>query len=80
MPGSRFAFSLFHLGQRRDGVDPSSPEQTGRRQIGHRQWGWSYVVAFQRKRTPALGTKTPFPGFIEPTLATPVDRMPSGDR
>jgi bifunctional non-homologous end joining protein LigD len=35
-----------------------------------------------RARTPAttLGTKATFPGFIEPALATIIERPPSGDR
>jgi bifunctional non-homologous end joining protein LigD len=37
-------------------------------------------MAFQRKRPAAIGTKAPFPGFIEPALATSVDKTPSGDR
>jgi bifunctional non-homologous end joining protein LigD len=37
-------------------------------------------VAFQRKKPAAIGTKAPFPGFIEPALATLVDKAPSGDR
>ena len=37
-------------------------------------------MAFQRKKTPAIGVKAPFPGFIEPVLATAIDRLPSGDR
>jgi bifunctional non-homologous end joining protein LigD len=38
------------------------------------------TMAFQRKRPAAIGTKAPFPGFIEPALATSVDKTPSGDR
>lgn len=37
-------------------------------------------MAFQRKKTEALGIKAPLPGFIEPALASPIDRVPSGDR
>jgi hypothetical protein len=37
-------------------------------------------VAFQRKKAAAIGVKAPFPGFIEPALATSIDKMPSGDR
>jgi bifunctional non-homologous end joining protein LigD len=37
-------------------------------------------VAFQRKRPAAIGTKAPFPGFIEPALATSIEKVPSGDR
>jgi bifunctional non-homologous end joining protein LigD len=37
-------------------------------------------VPFQRKKPAAIGAKAPFPGFIEPALATSIDRTPSGSR
>jgi bifunctional non-homologous end joining protein LigD len=38
-------------------------------------------VAFQRKKAAAIGVKAPFPGFVEPALATSSDKVvPSGDR
>jgi bifunctional non-homologous end joining protein LigD len=37
-------------------------------------------VAFQRKKPAAIGIKAPYPGFIEPALATSIDKMPSGER
>jgi bifunctional non-homologous end joining protein LigD len=37
-------------------------------------------VAFQRKKPAAIGTKAPFPGFVEPELATSIGKAPSGDR
>jgi bifunctional non-homologous end joining protein LigD len=37
-------------------------------------------VAFQRKNPAAIGVKAPYPGFIEPELATPADKVPSGER
>ena len=37
-------------------------------------------MAFQRKKPAAIGVKEPYPGFIEPELATSVDRVPSGAR
>ena len=37
-------------------------------------------MAFQRKKPAAIGVKAPYPGFIEPELATSVDRVPSGAR
>jgi bifunctional non-homologous end joining protein LigD len=37
-------------------------------------------VAFQRRKPAAIGVKAPFPGFIEPALATSVDKVPSGAR
>lgn len=37
-------------------------------------------MAFQRKKPAAIGVKAPYPGFIEPELATSVDKGPSGER
>jgi bifunctional non-homologous end joining protein LigD len=37
-------------------------------------------VAFQRQKTAAIGVKAHLPGFIEPTLATSIEKVPSGDR
>jgi bifunctional non-homologous end joining protein LigD len=38
-------------------------------------------VASQRKpKSGAIGTKAPFPGFIEPALATSIEKVPSGER
>src|ERR1700742_2049475 len=37
-------------------------------------------MAFQRKKPAAIGTKAPFPGFIEPALATSIEKTPSGSR
>jgi bifunctional non-homologous end joining protein LigD len=37
-------------------------------------------MAFQRKKPAASGIKAPYPGFIEPELATSIDRVPSGER
>jgi bifunctional non-homologous end joining protein LigD len=37
-------------------------------------------VAFQRKKPVAIGTKAPIPDFIEPALATSIDKVPSGER
>src|SRR3984885_6725281 len=37
-------------------------------------------MAFQRKKPAALGIKAPYPGFIEPALATSIDKVPSGER
>jgi bifunctional non-homologous end joining protein LigD len=41
---------------------------------------WSCGVVFQRKKPAAIGAKAPFPGFIEPALATSVERVPGGER
>src|SRR5437588_9831725 len=37
-------------------------------------------MAFQRRKPAAIGVKAPYPGFIEPALATSVDAVPKGDR
>ena len=37
-------------------------------------------MAFQRKKPAAIGIKAPFPGFIEPALATSIEKVPSGER
>jgi bifunctional non-homologous end joining protein LigD len=37
-------------------------------------------VAFQRKKPAAIGVKAPFLGFVEPALATSIDKVPSGER
>src|SRR6188472_2596369 len=37
-------------------------------------------VAFQRKKPAAIGIKAPFPGFIEPALATSIEKVPNGNR
>ena len=37
-------------------------------------------MAFQRKKPAAIGVKAPYPGFVEPALATSIAKVPSGDR
>jgi bifunctional non-homologous end joining protein LigD len=37
-------------------------------------------MAFQRKKPAAIGVKAPFPGYIEPALATSIEKTPNGDR
>src|SRR3978361_1952072 len=37
-------------------------------------------MAFQRKKPAAIGVKAPSPGFIEPALATSIERVPNGER
>jgi bifunctional non-homologous end joining protein LigD len=39
-----------------------------------------FVVAFQRKKPATIGVKAAFPGFIEPSLASSIEKVPSGDR
>jgi bifunctional non-homologous end joining protein LigD len=36
-------------------------------------------MAFQRRKPAAIGVKAPFPGFIEPALATSIEKVPSGE-
>jgi bifunctional non-homologous end joining protein LigD len=38
------------------------------------------VVAFQRKKPAAIGVKAPYPGFIEPALASSIEKVPGGER
>jgi bifunctional non-homologous end joining protein LigD len=37
-------------------------------------------MSFQRKKPAAIGVKAPFPGFVEPALATSIEKVPAGDR
>jgi bifunctional non-homologous end joining protein LigD len=37
-------------------------------------------MAFQRRKPAAIGVKARLPGFIEPTLATSIERVPQGER
>jgi len=37
-------------------------------------------VASQRRKPAAVGLKASYPGFIEPALASPIDKVPGGDR
>jgi bifunctional non-homologous end joining protein LigD len=37
-------------------------------------------MAFQRRKPAAIGTKAKFPGFVEPALATSIEKVPSGSR
>ena len=37
-------------------------------------------MAFQRKKPAAIGVKASLPGFIEPALATSIEKVPSGER
>jgi bifunctional non-homologous end joining protein LigD len=37
-------------------------------------------VAVQREKPAKIGVKAPFPGFVEPALATSVDKVPKGTR
>jgi bifunctional non-homologous end joining protein LigD len=41
---------------------------------------WSFVLAFQHRKPAAIGVKSPFPGFIEPALASSIEKVPSGAR
>ena len=37
-------------------------------------------MAFQRKKPAAIGVKASFPGFVEPALASSIERVPQGER
>jgi bifunctional non-homologous end joining protein LigD len=37
-------------------------------------------MAFARKKPAAIDVKAPFPGFIEPALATSIEKVPDGER
>jgi bifunctional non-homologous end joining protein LigD len=37
-------------------------------------------MAFQRRKPAAIGVKAPYPGFVEPELASSVEMVPSGER
>jgi bifunctional non-homologous end joining protein LigD len=41
---------------------------------------WSIGVALSRKKRAAVGAKASFPGFIEPALATSIEKVPGGER
>jgi bifunctional non-homologous end joining protein LigD len=37
-------------------------------------------MPFQRNKAAAIGVKAPFPGFIEPALASSIEKVPRGER
>ncbi|MEY9403596.1 bifunctional non-homologous end joining protein LigD [Bradyrhizobium japonicum] len=37
-------------------------------------------MAFERRKPAAVGVKAPFPGFVEPALASSIEKVPSGAR
>lgn len=37
-------------------------------------------MAFQRRKPAAIGVKAPFPGFVDPALASSIEKVPSGAR
>ena len=37
-------------------------------------------MAFQRRKPAGVGVKTPRPGFVEPALASSIEKVPSGSR
>jgi len=37
-------------------------------------------VAFERRNPATIGVKAPLPGFVEPALATSIEKVPSGSR
>ena len=38
------------------------------------------IMAFRLQEAAAIGVKAPFPGFIEPSLASSIEKVPSGAR
>jgi bifunctional non-homologous end joining protein LigD len=42
--------------------------------------GTEFEYGVQRRRPAAIGVKARFPGFIEPALATSIERVPQGER
>jgi ATP-dependent DNA ligase len=38
------------------------------------------IMAGPRPKPPSIGAKAPFPGFIEPALASSIEKVPTGDR
>src|SRR5258708_33503116 len=66
------------LGWRKRCGEP--PERIGRRQLEPGLSCSELSMAFQRRKPAAIGAKAPFPGFIEPELATSIDKVPSGKR
>src|SRR6266699_2974060 len=40
----------------------------------------SFFVRYPRPKPPARGIKANYPGFIEPALATSIDKVPAGER
>jgi bifunctional non-homologous end joining protein LigD len=37
-------------------------------------------MAHSRAKPPSIGAKAPFPGFVEPALASKIEKVPAGDR
>jgi bifunctional non-homologous end joining protein LigD len=37
-------------------------------------------MAFQRRKLAAIGVKAPYPGFVEPALASAIGKVPAGER
>jgi len=37
-------------------------------------------VAYPRAKPPSVGAKAPYPGFVEPALASSIAKVPAGDR
>ena len=37
-------------------------------------------MAFQRRKPAAIGVKAPYPGFVEPALASTIGKVPAGER
>jgi bifunctional non-homologous end joining protein LigD len=37
-------------------------------------------VAYPRAKPPSVSAKAPYPGFVEPALASSIAKVPAGDR
>jgi ATP-dependent DNA ligase len=37
-------------------------------------------MAFERRKPAAIGVTAHFPGFVEPALTSPIEKVPSGER
>jgi bifunctional non-homologous end joining protein LigD len=60
--------------------DSTVPERIRLCQFESAVVAWSSFVAFQRKKSDAIGVKAPLPGFVEPALASSIAKVPSGER
>jgi bifunctional non-homologous end joining protein LigD len=40
---------------------------------------WSFGRGVSAQKAAVIGVKAPFPGFVEPALATSIEKVPSGD-
>jgi ATP-dependent DNA ligase len=55
-------------------------ERIGARAVESGSLADELIMAFQRKKPAAIGVKAAYPGFIEPALASSIEKVPTGDR